>query len=274
VTTRGPTGRSDVPEEITRRARELVEPYLAGDGVVGAYLSGSTVYPGTSDEQSDLDLYVVLEDAAFERLPARRRRQVIIDRGPPRRKAADLVCMSVRELAEARDSTNDHVHWCAGFARVLHDPREAIGPLMAQIAALPENVALARLKLHFLELHYCANKADRARAGGNDLNVATMVVHGALAALKVLALEHGSWPIILHWTAQGLAALAVPGEVVEVVRRALLHPAEPLEPVLAVVSSSLASNGHRFHQHILSLDEWRWSAEGRATVEQWGAGVL
>ena len=259
--------------ELLERARRIAAPFVGPDHI-GTFVTGSLVYPGTADPGSDVDVVVVFDDSERDARPPERRHHPIIDRGPPRRKLADLLLEGWSELAAERASAGDGRRWRARFALVADDPSGRLAAMLAEIADLPENVAVARMKLHYLETRFCRDKVRRARDRGDRANAHVMNALGAHAAFKVLALERRTWPPYAHWMTQGLLHAGVPREAIDGVADALANPdGDGLGEVLAILERRLEAGGLEFHRNLIALDGWYWGAEGREVSARWGLGV-
>ncbi|MBA3453907.1 MAG: hypothetical protein H0T42_12505 [Deltaproteobacteria bacterium] len=255
-----------------QRARQIVQPFAAIEGYLGSFLTGSLMFPGAGDAQSELDIVVLIADEAAPRL--QRRHQVVIDRGPPRRKEADVLFTAWSEQAHA-GTTEDIRHWTAGLARVVDDPSQTVAALLADMGHVSEPFAIDRMKLHFLELHHCWVKERRMRERGELINAAYMVRLGAQAAVKTLAFLRRTWPPVPHWTVHGLRHAGVPAGVIDVVGAALVGPADQgLEALLDAVRGQLDAAGLTFHRELLVLDAWWWSGDGQVIAARWGLGIM
>jgi len=263
-----------MPAAREARARELLDEH-AIDGEIGGFLIGSTVYPGAQGGLADLDLFVVMEDDALTRLPPRRRTMVVIDRGPPRRKEAEISRIPWRQLEQRLRSDLDICHWCYGFAVVLRDQEGRLGPMLAELAVLPEPVRQARRRLHFLELAYCRSKALSRSRAAEPMNVGALVACGSLAAVKLVAVELGSWAPVSHWTEQGLRHLGAPDTLLAQIQRALDGGgAEAVDSLHQSVIEWLDARGTSLHRHLPTLREWLFSEDGLEATRRWGSGVL
>lgn len=265
-----PVDESHVNAAI-ERARQIAQRFVGIEGYVGCFLTGSFVYPGAGDAQSELDIAVLVADEAAPRLE--RRHHVVIDRGPPRRKEADVLVSAWSE--QAHPGSGEWRHWTAGLARVVDDPSGRIAELLAHMAHVSEPFAIDRMKLHFLELHHCWVKERRMRERGELINAAYMVRMGAQAAVKTLAFLRRTWPPIPHWTVQGLRHAGVPAGVIDLLGAALVGPAdEGLDAILDAVRGQLDAAGLAFHHELLALDAWWWSGDGQSIAKRWGLGLM
>jgi hypothetical protein len=262
-----------VVDALIDRARTIVERFIHVDGYIGCFLTGSTVYPGGADAESDLDLAILVEDDAIGRLA--RRHRPVSDPGPPRRKLADILYLPWSDEASVTGTYRDARRWRSSLCRVVDDPSGRVADVLARSARLDEAFALERMRLHFLELHYCHGKAVRLRKRGELVNAATIVGIGAHAAAKVLAFLHGAWPSPPHWLVQALGHAGVPADAIDAVGGALASSGnDTLDRVFACVVAALDAREMTFHRDLLALDAWHWSAAGQAVAADWGLGVL
>ena len=92
------------------RARELVQPYLEKEGIIGIYLVGSATRP-FRDERSDYDIEVVVEDELYRSLPDEERHVFVIDEGPPRKVDHEFYLWPWSEFEGLIGSTLDLYHY-------------------------------------------------------------------------------------------------------------------------------------------------------------------
>lgn len=253
---------------LVHRAQKLVLEHLV-PGALGALLSGTSVYPGTPPADCDLDIFAVVEDAAYERIPPRKRSVLVVDPGPPRRKTADIGYVSVAETEEWVTAARDAWHWQLQYMAILHDPQDLMRSLVQRGAALPDGVREERMRVHYAELAYSAAKAKSRLASGDTAHVPIVVAIGVRAALKLLAVARGSWAPLTHCMWDALREIGVSAAVVDVALRASRDPAAGLDELLTATESWLSECGHQFHHNPFQLKGWLYSAEGRAAQERW-----
>ncbi len=258
-------------EEPEARARALVEPYCAREGVIGAYLVGSATRP-YRDDLSDLDIELVVDDEVYERMPDAERHVLVIDEGPPRRVDHEFYAWSCSAFRALLASTQDLFHQPYQHAVVLHDPSGGIRETVDALAALPANVREDRMRVHFLELLFGAGRAKKTWARGEETS-ARLVAAGALAAAaKLLFLTKGSWASPLHWTVPELRLLGVPEDLLAAFAGAVADPSpEDLGALVTATRHWLAVEGETLQEDLEALSAWAFHREeGRAAFERWG----
>ena len=131
------------------RAAQLIEPYTREPWVRGIYLVGSASRP-FRDRISDYDFEIAVDDDHYARASDDERHAFSIDPGPPPRVDYEFLLRPWSELEGLVASTRDVDHYPFQHARVLFDPDGALAPLLARIAALPDDVRDVRLRVHYM----------------------------------------------------------------------------------------------------------------------------
>lgn len=252
------------------RARELIQPYVGRDDVVGAYLVGSATRP-QRDRLSDLDIEVVLEDEAYERASDAERHAFTMREAEPRIVDYEIYLRPWSEFCGLIRSTHDLFHYPYQHAVILHDPSGRIAEVVASLAELPADVRAVRLRVHYLELRFALGRARKTRERGGDLNLRMLYADALTAFVKTLSLTMSSWPATHHWIEQELDGLGVPASLIA---KGMVAFADPMSGAMAdlvpALDAWLDERGETFHRDGPALVAWAFlRAEGRAAFETW-----
>ena len=261
------------------RVRELIQPYVKKDGVIGIYLLGSATRP-YRDRLSDDDIEVIVEDAVYERMPDEQRQVFTFKEGVEAggRPVVDYEFYLVpwSDFVGLAESTHDLFHQPYQHAVVLHDPDGRIAPIIEQLAALPDDVRRNRMKVHYLEFLYRLGRARKAavREVGTVPTINRALLFGdALSALvKLLFLTKGSWPSVRHWSEQELRLLGVPDDLLVQAARLYGTPdPDEVKRLVDAVRGFLDDCGETFHHDIERIQRWLFfTEEGKRAFERWG----
>jgi len=255
-----------------KRARQLIEPYLEMEGVIGIYVLGSSTRP-FRDELSDYDIEVVVTDEIYLYLPDEKKHVFVIDEGPPRRVDHEFYLRPVGEFEGLIDSTQDLFHYPYQHAVILHDPRGRIAEVIAQLAELPDDLRDLRMRVHYLEFLFSLGRARKTGERGGDVNLQLLYGEAIVALVKLLFLVKGSWPATRHWSEQELRLLMVPEELITRISKAFADRTQEKFTVLVdEVKQWLEECGETFHHDQQELMRWAFlAAEGKEAFARWGA---
>lgn len=251
------------------RAHDLVEPYRCRPGVVGAYLGGSSTRPYV-DALADLDLFVVFDDEAFAALTERERYVLTITADLPRRKDVETICLPWAALEDYTRTHRDSIRAGFHFSPVLFARDARLAEITARIAALPEADRQDRLRVHYYELLWAADKAKKARKRGNVANARLLEGSALDAARRLLFVVRRRWPARRDWATHELVDAGIPTPLLEQWADALGSDAPALDDLRGALDPWLTAEGHSFHQNSFVLTNWcQFTAEGRAACERW-----
>ena len=254
--------------DIERRvaaARELARGLEGQEGVVGAFLHGSSIRP-YGDDASDLDIALVVEDGSLPAAAAAGAHQKLWEEG---RRVADLswYARSVFVTPHA-----DQERFRATHARVLFDRGGALATLLSVLSELPPAVAAERMRVHYFEVTSLAAKIlsaqRRARADAVQLLAAQLV----LCSGKLLTLSRSAWPAPTTWMFEELVLVGVPDHLVGGLRRVLESPqARELRSLRGALDEYLLGAGATFVGDPAALLDWIYGTqEGLRAVASWG----
>lgn len=257
---------------MIERAKTLVRPYAERRETIGAYLVGSATRPH-ADALSDLDIEVVVEDAAYESTPDAERQVFAYKDAEKRVVDYEFYLRPWSEFVALASSTLDLFHYPYRHAVVLHDPQGRVAPVVAALAELPESIRHDRLRVHYLEFRFALGRARKTRERGGELNLSLLYGDARAALVKVLFLAAGSWPATHHWTEQELRCLGVPDGIVAAMGAAFADPTpELVRDLVQVVDEWLGARGEAFHRDSGPLVTWAFHrADGRRAFETWAA---
>ncbi|MEO6952249.1 MAG: hypothetical protein ABI321_10580 [Polyangia bacterium] len=251
------------------RARALVAPYRERPGVVGAYLAGSSIRP-YADEHSDLDLYVVYDDDAFEKLPLPERYAVTFSSDDPSKKDVEIVCISLARLEAEALTRCDGLRAMRQHAVVFFDLKGGLDDLLARIGHLPEDERVPRMRIHYRELLWSEAKAKKARQRGALANARLLEAAALECVWRMLVVAAGQRPTRPDWATQELRVADVPEALVAQWESAVTSQSPALEPLREAVETWLSSLGHTFHRDAFELFRWiAFTAEGSAARERY-----
>ncbi|MFC2081670.1 nucleotidyltransferase domain-containing protein [Candidatus Bipolaricaulota bacterium] len=262
---------------MVERARELIKPYLDREGVIGVYLVGSATRPHR-DEQSDLDIEVIVEDDVYERTPDEERQTFVFKEGTaegePKVVDYEFYLIPWSDFVALSESTHDVFHYPYQHAIVLHDPGNRITPVIEEHAHLSEDVRQERMTVHYLDFLYRLGRARKTRArDARRLNLTLLYADAVRALVKLLFLVKASWPATAHWSEQELRLLGVPDALIEGASR--LGPDMAPEDVKALVEgvrTFMEANGLTIHKEHDAIQPWLFfTRDGKAAFERWGA---
>jgi len=255
------------------RVRDLIQPYLTREGVVGIYVVGSATRP-FRDGLSDYDIEVVVTDEVYDRTPDDERHILVIEEGPPRRVDHEFYLWPWRDFTALRDSDQDLFHFAYQHAAILHDPEGRIAAIVSKLAELPDIVREQRMRVHFLEFIYGSGRARKTLERGSTLNVRMVLAAAVRALVKLLFLQHGSWAPTLHWSEQELRELGIPVDLITQMTGLLADPTEDaLRGLVERVKARLTEREETFHDDVAALDRWAFlTAEGKRAFARWGSG--
>jgi len=254
------------------RARELIQPYLEMDGVIGIYMVGSITRP-YRDELSDYDIEVIVEDDAYERTPMNKRQVFSFKEGEPKVVDYEFYLIPWSDYVKLTASAHDMFHHSAQHAVILHDPNGRIEPVIRQLAELQEGVRLERMTIHFLDFLYRLGRARKTTNRG-ELPITLALLRGdALSSLtKLIFLVKKSWPSTKRWSEQEFSELGISGDLLDLVKVWILDPSsDNAQCLVGAVRAFLNESGETFHQDMDGIQQWLFfTKEGKAAFERWG----
>jgi len=257
------------------RARELIQPYVEKEGVIGIYLLGSVTRP-YRDELSDYDIEVIVEDAVYERTPDEERQVFTFKEGEPRVVDYEFYLIPWSDFVGLTESTHDLFHQPYQHAVILHDPDGRISPIIDRLAELPADVRRERMTVHFLEFLYRLGRARKTarRASGTDPTINLRLLYGDARSslIKLLFLAKGSWAATKHWTEEELRHLGIPEDLLARTARLKEVPApEDVKDLVEAVRAFLDECGETFHHDMDGIQHWLFfTKEGKRAFERWG----
>ncbi len=176
----------------------FLKPYLEMTDALGILLVGSSSR-AYRDALSDQDLEVIVTDAFYAHLP--------LDQRLRHDQETELLFLPQSDFLAKKNSPADIDHWTYEDCVVLHDPHGLLEDELIKIALLPLDLRAARLKLHYFEFLFSAQRLDKLLTRGDELNVRLALAHAATNLIKLIFLLNHRWPPVIHWTAQSLTNL-------------------------------------------------------------------
>jgi hypothetical protein len=193
-------------------------PYRDNPEVLGIVVVGSASRH-YRDALSDYDVEIITTDRMFaSATPEEQFFRISND-------AVECALVPESDFSAKKRSIADIDHWPYTSCIVLHDPDGYVINEIEQIAAMPEELRQARIRLHYFEFLFSARKIKRTMQRGDELNVRLLAAQAVMTVLKLLFVLQGQWPPITHWTAQNLAQLEdIPATVKPLMIRLLAQP--------------------------------------------------
>jgi hypothetical protein len=254
------------------RARELIQPYLQMDGVIGIYVVGSSTRP-YRDLLSDYDIEVIVEDDVYERTPMDERQIFSFKEGEPKVVDYEFYLIPWSDFAKLPQSAHDLFHYSAQHASILHDPEGRIEPIIRQLAELPEDIRIERMTVHFLEFLYRLGRNRKtAQRGELPINLALLQGDALSSLTKLIFLAKKSWPSTKHWAEQEFAELSISADLLDLVKTWIPDPSsEKARAMVGAVRAFLDDAGETFHQDMDGIQQWLFfTVKGKAAFERWG----
>jgi len=254
------------------RARALIQPYLAKPGIIGIYVVGSATRP-YSDELSDYDIEIIVEDDVYELTPMVERQVFSFKEGDAKIVDYEFYLIPWSDFVGLTESTLDLFHYPYQHAAILHDPKGRIEPIIKQLASLPEDVRLERMTVHFLEFLYRLGRNRKtAQRGDLPINLALLQGDALSSLIKLIFLAKGSWPSTKHWSEQELAELGISIELLGLVKAWIAdHSSENVRAMVDAVKVFLDDAGETFHHDMDGIQQWLFfTVKGKAAFERWG----
>lgn len=255
-------------EDIERRmtvGRGLARPFEGQQGVIGAFVHGSSVRP-YADDTSDIDIAVVVDDDALSAVAVGGAHQKLWEGG---RKVADLSFFK-QSVFKAR--LGDIERFRATHARVLFDRQGVLTMLLAEIAALPAAVAADRMRVHYFEVTNLAAKILAAERRTRREAARVLTAQLVLSAARLLFLSKNAWPSPVSWMFDELELAGVPAPLIAALRAVLEAPApKTIRTLRGTLDEYLLGCGAAFVGDPVALLEWVYETpDGLRAAAQWG----
>lgn len=229
-------------EDAAPELQEAVARLRESPAVQGVLLVGSRSR-GFHEGKSDFDLEVVVDDEFYAALPRSDRIALVWDGKPFKsRLLGDIYTEGRSAFAAKQGSPLDVDHWPYEAAQLWYDREGAIAPLVAALAAFPEEIWEPRLKLHYVDSWYHAARATKLAERGSTLNQAMVLQRAVQAALQWIFVLNQRWPPLPHWAEQALQHSALPH-----------RPPDDLALLGDALSSNSAAPLRQLHDHFDAL---------------------
>lgn len=254
------------------RARELIQPYLKKDGVIGIYVVGSATRP-YRDALSDYDIEVIVEDEVYDSTPMDERQVFAFKEGEPKTVDYEFYLIPWSDFVGLKTSALDLFHHSAQHAVILHDPDGRIEPVIRQLAELPEDIRIERMTVHFLEFLYRLGRARRtANRGKLPINLALLWGDALSSLTKLIFLAKRSWPSTKHWSEQEFSEVGISDDLLNLVKAWISDPSsDNARSLVGTVREFLDEAGETFHQDMDGIQQWLFfTKDGKAAFERWG----
>jgi len=254
------------------RARKLIQPYLQMDGVIGIYVVGSATRP-YRDAWSDYDIEVIVEDDVYARTPMDERQVFSYKEGDAKVVDYEFYLIPWSDFVNLTKSTLDLFHYPYQHAVLLHDPQGRVEPMIQQLEALPEDVRIERMTVHFLEFLYRLGRGRKtAQRGDWPINLALLKGDALSSLTKLVFLSKKSWPSMKHWSEQEFSELSVSSNLLDAVKAWMADAcSDNARALVGEVRALLDAEGETFHHDMEGIQQWLFfTAEGKAAFEKWG----
>ncbi|MGR6765256.1 hypothetical protein ACU1JV_26125 [Paenibacillus sp. T2-29] len=157
------------------------------------------------DILSDYDLEVVVKNEFYIDLPSNQRllRKKIENDSIE----VELLMIPESDFDKKVYSPLDIDHWPYETCKILYDPFDYLKNKIVQITTMDILKRDERLKLHYFEFIFSANKAKKAIQRCNLLNAHVSISQMILSLIKILFLINYHWPPAVHWLSQNFRIL-------------------------------------------------------------------
>jgi predicted nucleotidyltransferase len=239
-------------QALLERARAIAAPYREQAGVIGAFVFGSAARP-YADEWSDVDVQVVVEDAAIASITEPHYVREVAGRA----RGSDVWLIGMRNLERLLAIRADNHRRRVADAVVLFDTNDAVASLVARAAHIPPELREARMRVHHYEVAYAAQRLHKAERRGRGAVARLFGAELVIAAGKLLFFARGQWPGALPWMFEELAAAGVPDDIVAAMRALAASPsARAARGLRGKIDAYLLANDVRFVADLEALGTW------------------
>ncbi|MEO6952248.1 MAG: hypothetical protein ABI321_10575 [Polyangia bacterium] len=256
-------------EERMARAAVLAEPYRDRPGVIGAYLGGSGGMAGWLP-LTDIDVFVVLEDAAFEKLsPAER--QIRFTSEIPTNTDADLNLLPLSGQIALTRSGTDSFRSAFRHARILFGADDRLATVLSEIATLPPREIDLRLRVYFLEYAKSSWKAMKAMLEPDRVTARLQQLTALDAMRSILFVALGHFPTRRHCAAN-LRDVGVPERIIRAWETAVLSELPRFDELFVLIKEVLSTRGETFHLDSKALFDWaHYDPEAAEALYRWAS---
>lgn len=145
--------------------------------------------------------------------------------------------------------------------------------MIQQLEALPEDVRIERMTVHFLEFLYRLGRGRKtAQRGDWPINLALLKGDALSSLTKLVFLSKKSWPSMKHWSEQEFSELSVSSNLLDAVKAWMADAcSDNARALVGEVRALLDAEGETFHHDMEGIQQWLFfTAEGKAAFEKWG----
>jgi predicted nucleotidyltransferase len=155
------------------------------------------------DDLSDFDVEVIVSDTFYRGLSKECR---FMSREIDQLRVEYLILPEADFVAKVK-SPIDIDHWPYEYCLVAYDPRSFLAHILPLIVRMPEEVRSARLKLHYFEFLFGAQRMSRLLRRGSELNARLVAAQTVSVLIKLLFVLRRRWPPVSHWATQNLVLM-------------------------------------------------------------------
>jgi hypothetical protein len=159
---------------------------------------------------------------------------------------------------------------------VLSDPKGELAALVRPLVELRDEVRDARLRVHYFESTYVAQKLQKALRQNRVATVRILAAELAIAVSKVLFLEQRRWPVPLNWMFEELVVAGIPSDLIDGLRALAETPnGGAVRALRGRLDPYLLARGCAFVADPLELWQWLFQhADGRQARNAWAGEAL
>ena len=190
---------------LDSRTVKRVQLWLNDPSVKGVVLVGSKA-AAYSDERSDDDLYVYVDDSTFSGLNGGDYFEVLID-PISRRVVYDAEYNTLGHLTSKAQSWRDEDHWLFERAAILFDADGLVTAGVNAARQMPAAFRHARLAHATLDAYIAMTRLEKTRARGFAAATALLAARGARALARILFALEWRWVPTDHWLEPELRTL-------------------------------------------------------------------
>lgn len=187
-------GKALVSSHLTRLQQEIS---------ISAVLCVGSASRSYSDQLSDIDIEVIYDN----RQPISLTTDALPCIGTDDECSVEFSFLSVDDLCAKRTSLKDIDHWPYQKCALLAPTSPEVLLALNQMAEMPLQVRLDRIKLHYWEYLFLIHRFENLIERGSTINLSAVATYAIVSISKVLFLDEKQWPPLTHWLEHNLLEL-------------------------------------------------------------------
>ncbi|MCK4259496.1 MAG: hypothetical protein KAX49_10995 [Halanaerobiales bacterium] len=199
-------------------SKKHLEPFQSSIEVLGIVLVGSASKSYT-DLLSDYDLEVIVTDSYYDTLDDDQKFYEIEE------EKLEFLILPESDFLAKIDASQDVEHWPYETFQIIYDTNDYLEEKLIEIISIKPEIREKRLKLHYFEFLFCAQRIERTLMRGNEFNVLMVSAKMNMALIKLLFLLNYRWPPLLHWAMENLEEIdGIPQQLKSMMLESLRKP--------------------------------------------------